>query len=576
MSWKHGLLLILVLVMGHSLRGQTLVSGNVSGEWTVSGSPYIAVGQCTVTTGATLIIDPGVRVAFNGYFHLISYGTLVAEGTASDSIVFTSNLGVPNPGDWEYVGLINSYAASSRFAFCDFSYGYRGIYAQNTTVNIHNCTIRNMSGRGIYSASSSGEIQDCVIMNAGRGMKVEGGTILVDHCSLLGNDLAAISASNDAHVTIQYSNLSDNTQQGIDFTDGASGSILWNTVLRNDLDGISVIDALDSVMVNRNVSAGNLDGLYIRNSVVRAWNNTITQNSQHGVFFFGSTLTLGNCIVDRNENTGVYDQSSSYWFFWNDVWDNTVADYEGCLPGAGCFSQNPAYVNASSGGNGDYHLQDTSSCIDAGAPFSPPDPDGTTADVGVFYFDQNHPPVITSFSPLSLDTVGLDQQVVFWISAYDPDGDSLRYEWWHQEVQVGTDSIVTIQFTVLGYQRVVGKVLDGWGGGADSMVWQFVVVDLGVPTPRPTVILTEIWLGPSYPNPFNESMVIPFRLPHQAKPKITVYDVLGREVAVLFDQWTPAGEQRVLWNAAGFPSGIYYIILRSSNSTRVQKAVRLR
>ncbi len=41
--------------------------------------------------------------------------------------------------------------------------------------------------------------------------------------------------------------------------------------------------------------------------------------------------------------------------------------------------------------NGDFHLQAGSPCIDTGDPNSPPDPDGTPADMGAFYFHQDTP-----------------------------------------------------------------------------------------------------------------------------------------------------------------------------------------
>ena len=46
---------------------------------------------------------------------------------------------------------------------------------------------------------------------------------------------------------------------------------------------------------------------------------------------------------------------------------------------------NPQFVDA---GNGDYNLDGSSPCIDAGDPSSPQDPDATIADQGAFYFDQ--------------------------------------------------------------------------------------------------------------------------------------------------------------------------------------------
>ena len=65
----------------------------------------------------------------------------------------------------------------------------------------------------------------------------------------------------------------------------------------------------------------------------------------------------------------------------------------------------------------------------------------------------------------------------------------------------------------------------------------------------------------NYPNPFNPATKINFMVPKAAFVKITVYDILGRQVAVLVNKQITAGEYSPDWNAASFPSGVYFYSL---------------
>lgn len=64
-------------------------------------------------------------------------------------------------------------------------------------------------------------------------------------------------------------------------------------------------------------------------------------------------------------------------------------------------------------------------------------------------------------------------------------------------------------------------------------------------------------LEQNYPNPFNPSTVIEYALPENAKVTLTVYNVLGQEVARVLDQEQEAGVYKVNWNASGLASGVY-------------------
>jgi len=76
-------------------------------------------------------------------------------------------------------------------------------------------------------------------------------------------------------------------------------------------------------------------------------------------------------------------------------------------------------------------------------------------------------------------------------------------------------------------------------------------------SPISTVIPDKFFINPNYPNPFNPETKIRFGLPANADVKISVYDMLGREVDVLVNSKLEAGEYLADWNAVNFSSGIY-------------------
>ena len=64
-------------------------------------------------------------------------------------------------------------------------------------------------------------------------------------------------------------------------------------------------------------------------------------------------------------------------------------------------------------------------------------------------------------------------------------------------------------------------------------------------------------LGQNYPNPFNPTTIIPFELKDQARVRVSVFDLTGREVAVLADGEFAAGTHTVEFNPGNLPSGSY-------------------
>ncbi|MBE2217592.1 MAG: T9SS type A sorting domain-containing protein [Ignavibacteria bacterium] len=72
-------------------------------------------------------------------------------------------------------------------------------------------------------------------------------------------------------------------------------------------------------------------------------------------------------------------------------------------------------------------------------------------------------------------------------------------------------------------------------------------------------------LNQNYPNPFNPSTTITFSIPQQGNVKLTVFDVSGKEAAVLADGVTVAGNHEVTFDAGGLASGVYFYKLEVRN-----------
>jgi len=80
-------------------------------------------------------------------------------------------------------------------------------------------------------------------------------------------------------------------------------------------------------------------------------------------------------------------------------------------------------------------------------------------------------------------------------------------------------------------------------------------------------------LSQNYPNPFNPSTKIKFDLPgsSEAQTFLSVYNILGKEIAVLINQQMQPGSYQVEWNASNYPSGVYFYKLTSANFTNTKK-----
>jgi len=143
----------------------TNVGGVISTNtvWGPTGNPpdsiYNIVSQVFISPGITLTIQPGVRVQSSSYGFQIE-GCIIANGTANDSIRFTSSQAPPNPGDWGGFFYFGTPTDSSFFSYCVIEYATYG-FDGGSLIDIRNSTI----GKCIFGTVliTSSVVVDCEI-----------------------------------------------------------------------------------------------------------------------------------------------------------------------------------------------------------------------------------------------------------------------------------------------------------------------------------------------------------------------------------------------------------------------------
>ncbi|GEM_PF-4880451 len=100
----------------------------------------------------------------------------------------------------------------------------------------------------------------------------------------------------------------------------------------------------------------------------------------------------------------------------------------------------------------------------------------------------------------------------------------------------------------------------------------------GVEAPALSDLPAAFELGQNYPNPFNPSTVIKISLPQAAHVTLTIYNLLGKEVAVLVNETLPAGRHEKPWQARdasghSLPSGVYLYRLQAGGLMQTKKLV---
>lgn len=350
------------------------ISGSLSGVLT--DTVYVVMGDISVENGDSLFIEPGAVILFYGEYEFVINGYLYCVGTEEDSIWFGRYEGISS---WSSIRFEDPSADSSIMKYCfitgaeDFA-----IKCEDASPTVDNCKISgNERGIACYDFAHP-HITNCVIRD-----------------NVTDSNFGGVFCSGDARPIFEYCIINCNSAEtggaGVKCGEDSSPVFKNCTICYNFKGGVLCYDSshptFEKSIVNGNWSyfgAGN--GIKISEYSYPSIINTIVSgNNETGIALYGSLNTsVTYCDIYGNRA--------------HNVWGDEMPPFLGELlivnsNGDSCdiyfnIFLDPLFVDPQ---NADFNLLWPSPCIDAGDPASPLDPDGTIADIGAFYYDQNSP-----------------------------------------------------------------------------------------------------------------------------------------------------------------------------------------
>jgi photosystem II stability/assembly factor-like uncharacterized protein len=120
-----------------------------------------------------------------------------------------------------------------------------------------------------------------------------------------------------------------------------------------------------------------------------------------------------------------------------------------------------------------------------------------------------------------------------------------------------------------------GNIIRGWSVTSAGGIAAYFELISGVSNNQNQVPDNYV-LAQNYPNPFNPSTKISFTLPKAGNVKLAVFDILGREVATLVNEFATAGIHTIDFNASNLSSGVYLYKIQAGDFTDTKKMVLMK
>jgi hypothetical protein len=256
-----------------------------------------------------------------------------------------------------FTGTINNYGS---VIFINNGYN---TYIGNNIIN--NLQFQNTGGAifGLYNATDL-EVSNNIIKNT----------------SIIGSGYAPVF-----EVSGNLNNVSINN------------NLIYSQILTEQLVNAGESSFAINIDYSHNNSSSNINvlnnSIYNHPAGVRIANNSVVNFVNNNII---------NCLIGLLMHNGGSQSNVDY----NNIWGNGI-NYSDADPGSNDISYNPQFTDSE---NGDFSLQSNSPCIDAGDPSSPQDPDGTIADIGAFYYNQDYygctNPSSCNYNPNSVEDDG--------------------------------------------------------------------------------------------------------------------------------------------------------------------------
>jgi len=376
------------LLLTNSAFALTVVNGNVSGTWPLSGSPYYMIDSCTVPTGEILTIEPGVEVVISEGVSFNIYGQIIAVGTESQPIIFRS---VNNSVKYARVYVQNgsSNPPISEFKNCYFKNAVYGLYLHAygridnayTTLqtDVSDCVFDNTVTTAIYIEAQAVDASQYMTPRR-RSAK---NNPLINGC---------IFSSSESGIII-YTNGAG----GSYYSTGTSEAVIHNNFFYNQED--SALKTLSGSHVSSSAYP-----VFINNTIVNSNRGVWIQHTKHNAVIKNNIFSGLMTAVER---IGTLSSDVYYNCFFNNT--TNFVGYPSAygdivitnVNGTPCDVGQNIFVDPFLLSDDDAHLTKNSPAIDAGTDLNSPAydidhesrPIGSRFDIGA---DEYNPTIVTT------------------------------------------------------------------------------------------------------------------------------------------------------------------------------------
>ncbi len=322
-------------------QASTIVTDDITSDttWTLSGSPYVLLNYINVYQGTTLTIQPGVIVKSSTDDGLSVTGSLIANGTLSQPIIFTSYKddsvggdtnadGVSYPAARDWKGLyINDPTSRSVFSHIIFNYSYSPFYISDTpTFNMTDFRASNFIYGPVFANNTNGVVDGYYVENGRNNFDICNNSSVTMNNFDIGYStmFEAVTVSEDSSLTMTNGVFHDISDNGIAIYD--SGHISLNHVTFTRVDGTAISEYGNDMqyygsnsisIINSKIQDANWAfSIYDGHTILNINHNSISGNN-YGVFndtFDDNTNTYTNLNFANNwwgDASGPYNQISN-------------------------------------------------------------------------------------------------------------------------------------------------------------------------------------------------------------------------------------------------------------------------
>ncbi len=567
----------------------TPVAGNVSGTWSASGSPYYVTDNLTVSSGATLTIEPGTEVLFldNFSFEIDADANLQAVGTSNEPIVFSPLISAVG---WKGIRF-NGASSDSRLEQCHIRSGKAigegdeanggGVYCNASNLTITQCLIEQCQatlGAAIYCENANPEITNNTIQvnissESGGGIYCQ-----TANPNIAGNTFYKNSATDGSAISCVQSDplIENNTftennavnRGGAIFCEDSNSQIRGSFFTANSASkGAGIASTNSTLTIEENVfymNTGNQGGaFYSNNSDDVILNNSFEGNDcPTGGAIHGYQTSIQVNGNDFNANIAGNGGAINVWFSEAEITNNTFTNHLTSGYGGGIYmlgsqgemSNNVFGANLATKGGGVYLINSDASAVNctftrnvvssAGGAIAGSNESNASLLNCIVY--DNLPDQLSGDETTDYDIcytniqdgwegVGNIDDTPYFMTDTD-----YHLANWSPSIGAG------IGYMTIGETTLFAPAVDiegndrpnPAGSNPDQGAYEN---ELGAPTavePEDETLQPSAFsLQPCFPNPFNPVTAISYQLSAPSLTNLTVYNVHGRLVATLVNGW---------------------------------------